>query len=133
MLLQILLLLPLVLGNGYYYITDTAGSTNLNGITDWQIGDWLLFNGSVWQKIDQSNLVTSVNGYTGTVVLTQTDVSGTASLTTTQTLTNKTLTSPIINEILDANGNEILGLSTTASSTDFLTVNWCWCTASCLC
>ena len=108
--------------NGYYYITDTAGSTNLNGITDWQIGDWLLFNGSVWQKIDQSNLVTSVNGYTGTVVLTQTDVSGTASLTTTQTLTNKTLTSPIINEILDANGNEILGLSTTASATDFLTV-----------
>ena len=108
--------------NGYYYITATAGSTNLNGITDWQIGDWLMFNGSVWQKIDQSNLVTSVNGYTGTVVLTQTDVSGTASLTTTQTLTNKTLTSPIINEILDANGNEILGLSTTASSTDFLTV-----------
>ena len=108
--------------NGYYYITATAGSTNLDGITDWQIGDWLLFNGSVWQKIDQSNLVTSVNGYTGTVVLTQTDVSGTASLTTTQTLTNKTLTSPIINEILDANGNEILGLSTTASSTDFLTV-----------
>jgi hypothetical protein len=108
--------------NGYYYIVSTAGSTNLNGITDWQIGDWLLFNGSVWQKIDQSNLVTSVNGYTGTVVLTQTDVSGTASLTTTQTLTNKTLTSPIINEILDANGNEILGLSTTASATDFLTV-----------
>ena len=108
--------------NGYYYITATAGSTNLDGITDWQIGDWLMFNGSVWQKIDQSNLVTSVNGYTGTVVLTQTDVSGTASLTTTQTLTNKTLTSPIINEILDANGNEILGLSTTASATDFLTV-----------
>ena len=108
--------------NGYYYITATAGSTNLDGITDWQIGDWLLFNGTVWQKIDQSNLVTSVNGYTGTVVLTQTDVSGTASLTTTQTLTNKTLTSPIINEILDANGNEILGLSTTASATDFLTV-----------
>jgi hypothetical protein len=42
--------------NGYYYITDVAGSTNLNGITDWQIGDWLLFNGSVWQKIDQSKL-----------------------------------------------------------------------------
>jgi hypothetical protein len=40
--------------NGYYYITDVAGSTNLNGITDWQIGDWLLFNGSVWQKIDQA-------------------------------------------------------------------------------
>jgi len=31
--------------NGYYYIVSTAGSTNLNGITDWQVGDWLLFNG----------------------------------------------------------------------------------------
>ena len=61
--------------NGYYYIVATAGSTNLNGITDWQIGDWLMFNGSVWQKIDQSNLVTSVNGQTGAVVLTTTNIS----------------------------------------------------------
>jgi hypothetical protein len=60
--------------NGYYYIVGTAGSTNLNGITDWQIGDWLLFNGSVWQKIDQTNLVTSVAGRTGAVTLTSTDV-----------------------------------------------------------
>jgi hypothetical protein len=45
--------------NGYYYVVDTAGSTNLNGITDWQIGDWLIFNGSAWQKIDQTNLVVS--------------------------------------------------------------------------
>jgi hypothetical protein len=41
---------------------------------------------------------------------------------TTVTLTNKTLTSPRINEILDTSGNEILGLSATASATDFLTV-----------
>jgi len=66
--------------NGYYYIVATAGSTNLNGITDWQIGDWLMFNGSVWQKIDQSNLVTSVAGKTGAVVLNNTDVSGFASI-----------------------------------------------------
>jgi hypothetical protein len=61
--------------NGYYYITATAGSTNLDGITDWQIGDWLMFNGTVWQKIDQSNLVTSVNGQTGAVSLTTTNIS----------------------------------------------------------
>ena len=69
--------------NGYYYVVATAGSTNLNGITDWQIGDWLLFNGSVWQKIDQSNLVTSVNGYTGAVSLTYTDVNAIGSVTST--------------------------------------------------
>ena len=55
---------------GYYYVVSVAGSTNLNGITDWQIGDWAVFNGSVWQKIDNTDLVTSVNGQTGTVVIT---------------------------------------------------------------
>jgi hypothetical protein len=69
--------------NGYYYIVSTAGSTNLNGITDWQVGDWLLFNGSVWQKIDQTNLVTSVNGQTGAVTLTYTDVNAIGSITST--------------------------------------------------
>ena len=60
---------------GYYYVVSVAGTTNLNGITDWQIGDWAVFNGSVWQKIDNTDAVTSVNGYTGTVVLTAADVS----------------------------------------------------------
>jgi hypothetical protein len=32
---------------GYYYVVDVAGSTNLNGITDWNIGDWAIYNGSV--------------------------------------------------------------------------------------
>jgi hypothetical protein len=58
--------------NGYYYIVATAGSTNLNGITDWQIGDWLLFNGTVWQKIDQSELVTSITSADGSVIVTTT-------------------------------------------------------------
>jgi hypothetical protein len=68
--------------NGYYYIVATAGSTNLDGITDWQIGDWLLFNGTIWQKIDQSNLVTSVAGRTGAVTLSNTDISGLGTMST---------------------------------------------------
>ena len=59
---------------GYYYVVDVAGTTNLNGITDWQIGDWAIFNGSVWQKVDNTDAVTSVNGFTGTVVLTTTNI-----------------------------------------------------------
>ena len=58
--------------SGYYYIVSVAGSTNLDGITDWQAGDWLIFNGTVWQKIDQSwatagvnNNITSMTGITG--------------------------------------------------------------------
>ena len=60
-----------------YYVVSVAGTTNLNGITDWQIGDWAIFNGSVWQKIDQSPAVLSVNGQTGAVVLTAANVGAT--------------------------------------------------------
>lgn len=59
---------------GYYYVVNVAGSTNLNGITDWQIGDWAVYNGSAWQKIDNTDAVTSVNSKTGTVVLTYSDI-----------------------------------------------------------
>mgnify|MGYP003634029045 FL=1 len=59
---------------GHYYIVDVAGTTNLDGITDWQVGDWAVFSGAVWQKIDQSNTVVSVNGQTGVVVLTAANV-----------------------------------------------------------
>ena len=62
--------------NGYYYIVSVAGSTNLNGITDWQIGDWAIFNGTVWQKIDQTNLVSSVNGQVGAVSIAYADLAG---------------------------------------------------------
>lgn len=34
-----------------FYIVSVAGSTNLNGITTWNIGDWAVFNGSVWTRI----------------------------------------------------------------------------------
>lgn len=51
---------------GYYYVVSVAGSTNLNGITDWQVGDWAIFNGSVWQKVDNTDAVASFSaGTTG--------------------------------------------------------------------
>ena len=59
---------------GDYYVVNIAGSTNLDGITDWQIGDWAIFNGSVWQKVDNTDAVSSVNGQVGTVVLTAANV-----------------------------------------------------------
>ena len=63
--------------SGYYYAVSVAGTTNLNGITDWQVGDWAIFNGTAWQKIDQTNTVTSVNGQTGIVSIAYADLAGT--------------------------------------------------------
>ena len=82
---------------GYYYVVSVSGTTNLNGITDWQIGDWAVFNGSVWQKIDNTDAVTSVNGYTGTVVLNYTDVGAFPATATTGTGSVVLQTSPTIN------------------------------------
>jgi hypothetical protein len=59
---------------GYYYIVATAGSTNLDGITDWKIGDWAIFDGTVWRKVDNTDAVSSVNGLTGAVSLDSSNV-----------------------------------------------------------
>jgi hypothetical protein len=37
---------------GDYYVVSVAGSTNLDGITNWGVGDWAAFNGSVWQRVE---------------------------------------------------------------------------------
>lgn len=70
---------------GYYYVVSVAGSTNLDGITDWKLGDWAIYNGASWEKVDNTDAVVSVNGYTGAVVLTTSDVAEGTSLYFTNT------------------------------------------------
>jgi hypothetical protein len=53
---------------GDYYIVSVAGSTPLGGITDWSVGDWAIYNGTVYQKIDNSDQVTSVFTRQGAVI-----------------------------------------------------------------
>ena len=51
---------------GFYYIVNVAGSTNLNGITDWEVGDWAIFSTTgVWQRLDQTGV--QGTGTTGTL------------------------------------------------------------------
>ena len=59
---------------GHYYVVSVAGSTSIDGITDWKVGDWIIYNGSVWQKVDNTDAVSSVNGQIGAVSLTTTDI-----------------------------------------------------------
>jgi hypothetical protein len=60
---------------GNYYIVSVAGTTNLNGITDWQVGDWVIYQGTEWEKVDNTDAVVSVNGFTGAVSLTTSNIS----------------------------------------------------------
>jgi hypothetical protein len=51
---------------GDYYVVSVSGNTNLDGITDWVAGDWAIFNGTVWQKVDNTEVVYVSNVATGT-------------------------------------------------------------------
>lgn len=59
-----------------FYIVATAGTTSIDGVASWAVGDTIKFNGTVWQKIASSAAVSSVAGKTGAVTLVNTDISG---------------------------------------------------------
>ena len=46
---------------GHFYIVSTDGSTNLDGITDWKVGDWAVFveqgASDQWEKVDNSSVL----------------------------------------------------------------------------
>jgi len=60
---------------GHFYIVSVAGSTNLDGITDWEVGDWAIFGTTTWTKVDNTDKVSSVFGRVGSVVGVSTDYS----------------------------------------------------------
>lgn len=37
---------------GDYYVVSVAGSTALDGISTWYVGDWVAFNGTAWQRLE---------------------------------------------------------------------------------
>jgi hypothetical protein len=60
---------------GHFYIVSVAGTTNLNGITDWEVGDWAIFGATTWTKVDNTDKVASVFGRVGVVTATSGDYS----------------------------------------------------------
>lgn len=78
---------------GTYYVVDTAGTFET---IEFNIGDWIISNGVEWQKVDNTDSVTSVAGRTGNVTLTSSDV-GLGNVDNTSDL-NK----PISNDTQDA-------------------------------
>ena len=46
---------------GDYYVVSVAGSTSLDGLSNWGIGDWAAFNGSAWQRVEGGADLNGVN------------------------------------------------------------------------
>jgi len=60
---------------GSYYIVNVAGTQNLGaGSVNYAVGDNVIYNGTIWDRIPNSGGVTSVNGQTGSVVLTTSNI-----------------------------------------------------------
>jgi hypothetical protein len=97
---------------GNYYVVSTAGNTNLDGETLWGVGDWAVFNGTAWQKVDggdtsvvSSLTVTTLTGYmygngsnvvTASTTIPAGNVSGLGTMAT-QNSNNVTITGGSIN------------------------------------
>jgi hypothetical protein len=37
---------------GDYYVVSVAGTTDLDGTNFWGVGDWAVYNGSIWQRVE---------------------------------------------------------------------------------
>jgi len=75
---------------GYYYVVSTPGSTTLNGVNSWATGDWVIYNGTAWEKVDNTDAISSFNGSLGAISYT---VSG---ITNRITITGGTSLAPTI-------------------------------------
>jgi hypothetical protein len=112
---------------GDYYVVGTAGSTNLDGISNWGIGDWAVFNGSVWQRVEGGadlngvNLsvsgTTTLSGLTASTALALDASKNVVSVTNTGTGNNVLATSPSIatptltGDVSMTTGNLVVGTS----------------------
>jgi hypothetical protein len=78
---------------GQYYVVSVAGTTNLDGVTNWGVGDWAVFNGAVWQRVE--------GGADGNFV--NLSVTGTATVSGTAEFADGLAASPSITNIGDTN------------------------------
>ena len=61
--------------NGDVWRVNVAGTRNLgSGSQVFALGDWAVYNGTIWEQSNNSNLVMSVNGAVGVVVLKTDDI-----------------------------------------------------------
>jgi hypothetical protein len=107
---------------GDYYVVGTAGTTNLNGISNWGVGDLATFNGSVWQRVEGGADLNGVNlsvsgtstlsGLTASTALALNASKEIVSITNTGTGNNVLATTPtLVGDVSLSTGNLVIGTS----------------------
>lgn len=105
---------------GDYYVVGTAGSTTLNGISNWGVGDLATFNGSVWQRVEGGADLNGVNlsvsgtstlsGLTASTALALNASKEIVSVTNTGTGDNVLATAPtLVGNVTLSTGNLVIG------------------------
>jgi len=99
---------------GHYYKVSVAGSTTIDTINEWKVGDWIVSNGSVWDKIDNTDQVSSVAGRTGAVVLGTSDITGLD--TTLSTIVTSNATTSVAGLMSSTDKTKLDGVATNANN-----------------
>jgi hypothetical protein len=101
---------------GWYFKVAVAGTTTVDGNSSWNVGDWIVSDGTDWQQIHNTELVSSVNGATGAVMITASSL-GLATVATTGSYTSLTNTPTIPTTTSQLTNNS--GFVTNASLTTY--------------
>ena len=73
---------------GDYYVVSVAGTTSIDGQALWGVGDWIIFNGTAWQKVDGGSTGDFTNlSASGTVTFSGGTANGVAYLNGSKVLT----------------------------------------------
>ena len=88
---------------GYYYKVSVAGTTAVDGMAEWAVGDWITSNGTTWDKTDNTETVSSVAGKVGAVTLVKADV-GLANVDNTADAAKNVLTAATLTTARTING-----------------------------
>jgi hypothetical protein len=105
---------------GDYFVVSVAGSTTIDGISNWGVGDWITYNGTVWQRVEGGadlngvNLsvsgTTTLSGLTASTALALNASKEVVSVTNTGTGDNVLATTPtLVGDVTLSTGNLVIG------------------------